>query len=130
MRQLQRIMMVEDDLDIQVVARMALEAVGGFTVQVCSGGKEALATIPQFLPDLVLLDVMMPDMDGPSVLRELRNTPATAALPVVFMTAKAQAHEVKSYRDMGALDVISKPFDPMQLSASIEAIWSASQSQM
>ena len=116
--------MVEDDLDIQIVARMALEAVGGYTVEICSGGQQALDVVEQFGPDLVLLDVMMPDMDGPTVLQHLRERPATAQLPIVFMTAKAQAHEVNSYREMGALDVISKPFDPMALSAKLADIWS------
>ena len=123
MQFLQRVLMVEDDLDIQIVARMALEAVGGYTVEICSGGEQALQTVEGFGPDLVLLDVMMPDMDGPTVLRHLRQRPATAQLPVVFMTAKAQAHEISSYRQMGALDVISKPFDPMALSAQLAEIW-------
>ena len=127
MSQLQRILMVEDDTDIQTVACMALEAVGGYTVEVCSGGREALARISEFRPDLVLLDVMMPDMDGPTVLRELRANAGTSAIPVIFMTAKAQAHEVNSYRQMGGLDVISKPFDPMALSSLVEAIWSKNQ---
>ena len=124
MQSLQRVLMVEDDPDIQIVARMALEAVGGYTVEICSGGQEALQNVERFGPDLVLLDVMMPGMDGPTVLRHLRERPATAQLPVVFMTAKAQAHEISSYRAMGALDVISKPFDPMQLSAQLAEIWS------
>ncbi len=115
--------MVEDDLDIQFVARMALEAVGGFTVAICSGGEQALGVVEEFGPDLVLLDVMMPDMDGPTVLQHLREREATARLPIVFMTAKAQAHEVSAYRAMGALDVISKPFDPMTLSSKLSDIW-------
>ena len=114
--------MVEDDPDIQVVARMALEVVGGYTVEVYSGGQQALENVEAFGPDLVLLDVMMPDMDGPTVLRELRARGQTA-LPIVFMTAKAQAHEISAYRAMGALDVISKPFDPMTLSAKLAEIW-------
>ncbi len=118
--------MVEDDLDIQFVARMALEAVGGYTVEICSGGQQALNVVEAFGPDLVLLDVMMPDMDGPTVLQHLREREATALLPIVFMTAKAQAHEVSAYREMGALDVISKPFDPMTLSSKLAAIWSES----
>ena len=115
--------MVEDDLDIQFVARMALEAVGGYTVEMCSGGQQALDIVEEFGPDLVLLDVMMPDMDGPTVLQRLRAREATARLPIVFMTAKAQAHEILSYREMGALDVISKPFDPMTLSSHLADIW-------
>ena len=126
MPSLQRVLMVEDDPDIQTVARLALEAVGGYTVEVCSGGQQALDAVEAFGPDLVLLDVMMPDMDGPTVLLHLRARPATAGLPVVFMTAKAQAHEIEIYRAMGALDVISKPFDPMTLSAKLSEIWSRS----
>lgn len=121
--QLKRILMVEDDTDIQIVARMSLEAVGGYTVEVCSGGHEALGRVKDFAPDLVLLDVMMPDMDGPTVLRGLRADPVTAGLPVVFMTAKAQAHEVASYKEMGALEVVSKPFDPMALPGILAQIW-------
>jgi CheY-like chemotaxis protein len=121
--QLKRILMVEDDTDIQIVARMSLEAVGGYTVEVCSGGHEALVRVKEFSPDLVLLDVMMPDMDGPTVLRGLRSDPETAALPVIFMTAKAQAHEVASYKEMGALEVVSKPFDPMALPGILAGIW-------
>lgn len=120
---LKRIMMVEDDLDIQIVARMSLEAVGGYTVEVCSDGHEALQRVENFAPDLILLDVMMPDMDGPTVLQHLRKGPKTSHLPIIFMTAKAQGHEVESYLQMGALAVISKPFDPMALSSTILGIW-------
>ena len=121
--------MVEDDPDIQIVARMALEIVGGFTVEICSGGQQALDTVEGFDPDLVLLDVMMPDMDGPTVLHHLRARPLTAPIPIVFMTAKAQAHEIDSYLDIGAMDVISKPFDPMTLSARLSAIWQNSRAR-
>ena len=75
------------------------------------------------LPDLVLLDVMMPGMDGPSTLQALRAIPSLAETPVIFMTAKAQAHEIEHYKALGALDVITKPFDPMQLSQQIHRIW-------
>ncbi len=127
---LQRIMMVEDDLDIQIVARLSLEAVGGYTVEVCSGGHEALEKVADFAPDLVLLDVMMPDMDGPTVLHHLRANPKTMSLPVIFVTAKAQAHEVESYKEMGALEVISKPFDPLTLPLILSEIWDAWASAM
>lgn len=95
----------------------------GYTVETCSGGQQALDVVEAFGPDLVLLDVMMPDMDGPTVLEHLRGREATARLPIVFMTAKAQAHEISSYREMGALDVISKPFDPMTISSKLADIW-------
>jgi len=120
---LQKILFVEDDPDIQMVAQLALEAVGGYTVQMCSSGKEALAVAEQFAPDLILLDVMMPGMDGPTTLMELRKKPSLTQTPVVFMTARVQRHEIEQYLAMGAADVISKPFDPMTLSAQVADIW-------
>jgi CheY-like chemotaxis protein len=120
---LQRILMVEDDPDIQIVASFSLEAVGGYTVRVCSGGAEALAQVDSFAPDLVLLDVMMPEMDGPTVLSHLRARSETANLPIIFMTAKAQAHEVAAYLQMGAIAVVAKPFDPMQLPQMLASLW-------
>jgi CheY-like chemotaxis protein len=122
---LQRILFVEDDLDIQAVARMALEAVGGFTVEVCDSGHDAIETAPTFQPDLILLDVMMPGMDGPTTFGALRAIPQTSCTPVIFMTAKIQNHEVERYKTLGAAGVIAKPFDPMQLSAQITAIWTS-----
>lgn len=120
---LERIMLIEDDPDIQAVGQLALEAVGGFTVQVCGSGQEAIKRAPTFAPDLILLDVMMPGMDGPSTLAALRAQSATAAIPVMFMTAKVQPHEIAHYKELGAVEVISKPFDPMTLSDSIRTIW-------
>ena len=122
---LNRILYVEDEPDIRLIAQMALEAVGGFTVIVCASGPEALAAAPASQADLLLLDVMMPGMDGPSTLKALRELPATADTPVIFMTAKVQATEVTAYRALGAIDVIPKPFDPMELSAQIQRIWAA-----
>ncbi|MEM6456063.1 MAG: response regulator [Acidobacteriota bacterium] len=120
---LERILLIEDDHDIQVVARLALEDLGGFDVRVCDSGTEALDAVEAFAPDLILLDVMMPQMDGPATLSALRSTDATRDTPVVFMTAKAQPDEVAAYRRLGALDVIIKPFDPMTLCDAIRAIW-------
>jgi two-component system OmpR family response regulator len=118
-----RILYVEDEADIRTVAKMALEAVGGFEVIECASGSEALAAAPVARADLILLDVMMPEMDGPTTLRALRAMPETAATPVIFMTAKVQAAEIAQYRSLGALDVIPKPFDPMQVSEEILRIW-------
>ena len=120
---LSRVMMVEDEADIQTIARLALEVLGQFTVVICSSGPQALAEAPLFKPDLILLDVMMPGMDGPTTLGTLRADPHTAGIPVIFMTAKVQTHEVAQYQALGALDVISKPFDPMTLSSKICEIW-------
>ena len=89
-------------------------------------GFEAVAAIQASPPDIVLLDVMMPGMSRPELLRVLRGDPATAALPVVFLTAKVQAEELEALRGLGALDVIAKPFDPMTLSDEVKAIWAKS----
>lgn len=120
---LSRILYVEDQQDIRLVAKMALEAVGGFSVIACASGQEALSSAPTAMADLLLLDVMMPGMDGPSTLKALRELPATAHTPVIFMTAKVQAAEVAQYLGLGALQVIPKPFDAMELSAQIRRIW-------
>ena len=121
--QLSRILFVEDELDIQMVARLALEDIGGFTVEVCSSGSEALEKAPVFRPELILMDVMMPEPDGPATLRALAQQPESAATPVVFVTAKVQQHEVAEYLELGALDVIVKPFDPMTLADRVLEIW-------
>jgi CheY-like chemotaxis protein len=120
---LRRILFVEDDPDIQMVAKMALEALGGFVVLACSSGPEALDRVDGFSPDLVLLDVMMPGMDGPATLIALRQHPAGQGVPVIFMTAKVHAQEVSHYRELGAEDVIPKPFDPLALSERVRSIW-------
>jgi CheY-like chemotaxis protein len=126
---LRRILFVEDDPDIQMVAKMALEALGGFVVLACSSGAEALDRVDGFSPDLVLLDVMMPGMDGPTTLVALRQRAAGQDVPVVFMTAKVHAQEMSHYRELGAEDVIAKPFDPMVLSERVRSIWGGLQSR-
>jgi two-component system OmpR family response regulator len=122
---LERILYAEDEPDIQAVAKLALEMVGGFKVLICGNGSEALQKITGFAPDLILLDVMMPGMDGPTTLKNLRADPATAGIPVIFLTAKVQPPEVALYQAMGALNVIAKPFDPMTLAAQVKQIWDA-----
>lgn len=121
---LARILYVEDEPDIQAVAKLALEMVGGFEVRLCDNGAQALAAVKDFAPDLILLDVMMPGMDGPGTLQKLRADPATAAIPVIFLTARIQPPDVAHYQAMGALDVIAKPFDPMALPGQVARIWS------
>ena len=117
-----KILYVEDEPDIQTIAQMALEVVGGFDVRICSSGEEALQVITEFAPAIVLLDVMMPGMDGMETYQALRQKPDCVNLPVVFMTAKVQSHEIQQYRDLGAIDVICKPFDPMTLATEVQAI--------
>lgn len=121
---LANILYVEDDLDIQTVAQIALEVVGGFSLKICSSGMMALNSIEAgYVPDLLLLDVMMPVMDGPTTLSELRKLPVTQTTPVIFMTAKVQSSEMEYYKSLGAIGVIAKPFDPMELSAQVQKIW-------
>ena len=122
-RTLKRILYIEDEADIREVAKLALEAVGGFEVEACEGGERALSVAPGFTPDLILLDVMMPGMDGPSTLTALRALSQTADTPIIFMTAKAQKSEVEDYKRLGVIDVIPKPFDPMTLAQSVRDIW-------
>jgi len=120
---LSKILYVEDEPDIQAVAKIALESVGGLITEVCSSGDEALSKVSAFQPDLVLLDVMMPNMDGPSTMKAIREIPEFSTTPVVFMTAKVQPQEVQALLALGALDVIAKPFDPMTLSDQVKKIW-------
>jgi CheY-like chemotaxis protein len=120
---LRKLLYVEDEADIRAVAQIALEVVGGFTVKLCSSGEEALQRAPEFQPDLILLDVMMPGMDGPTTLQAMRAVPTLAATPAVFMTAKVQPAEIAHFKSLGALDVIAKPFDPMTLSETVRQIW-------
>jgi CheY-like chemotaxis protein len=122
---LRKVLVVEDNPDIRTIVRAALEMMGGFEVRACESGAEALEAVAQFGPQLMLLDVMMPDLDGPGVLGRLRERPDTAALPVVFLTAKAAPLEIQRLRALGALDVLTKPFDPMTLHEQVQAIWAA-----
>jgi two-component system, OmpR family, response regulator len=123
---LQSILLVDDEADIRAVARIALEAVGGFTVHECASGFAAPAAIAEHAPQLVLMDVMMPGQDGVETLKVLRATPGLAPVPVVFMTAKVQPQEVAMLRSLGAIDVIAKPFDPMTLAQAVRQIWERS----
>jgi CheY-like chemotaxis protein len=117
-----RILVVDDEPDILAVTRMTLQARGGYDVAVCPSGREALELAPQFQPDLILLDVMMPEMDGLMTLAALRDDPRMITTPVVFMTAKTMRHETDRYLDLGAVGVVAKPFDPRTLVEELERI--------
>lgn len=122
--ELKKILYVEDEPDIQAVAKIALEAVGGFELKTCSSGDEAIAAAAAFGPDLLLLDVMMPGMDGPTTLAELRKLSGLEDTPIIFMTAKVQPQEVEYFKSLGAVEVIAKPFDPMGLADQVREAWS------
>ena len=122
-KELKKILYVEDEEDIRMVGEMSLADVGGFEVKACASGAEALAAAPGFAPDLLLLDVMMPGMNGPSVLKALRDLPALAGVPAIFMTAKIMPSEIAELKAAGALEVVPKPFDPMTLPDEIRRIW-------
>ncbi len=121
--ELNSILYVEDEEDIQAVAKIALEAVGNFSVNMCSSGQEALGVIPEYNPDLILLDVMMPGMDGPTTYQAIRQLDGYEKTPIIFMTAKVMESDREHYKSLGAIGVIAKPFDPMTLSDQIKEIW-------
>ena len=122
-RPLSKVCYVEDDEDIQRIVRLSLERVGKMTVQVVSDPMVAIETIKSFGPDLVMLDWMMPGMDGPALYRKMLETPETKSLPVVFITAKASQRELDELKTMGALGTISKPFSPKDLPDQLRALW-------
>ena len=104
---LQRILYVEDEPLVQTIAKVALVKVGGFNLRICDSGAQALQEVKAFAPQLILLDVVMPGMDGPATLVQLRQDPDTAAIPVVFLTANTDPKEIAHYRSLGAVDVIA-----------------------
>jgi len=122
-RPLNRICYVEDDEDIQRIVRMSLERVGKMTVEVVGDPTMAIEAMTAFRPDLVMLDWMMPKMDGPTLFRQMKQRPETSALPVVFITAKASSRELDELLTLGAAGAISKPFNPKDLPDQLRAIW-------
>ena len=123
-RPLNRVCYVEDDEDIQRIVRVSLERIGKMTVEVVSDPMVAIGAITAFKPDLVMLDWMMPGMDGPTLFRRMKQQPETSALPVVFITAKATQRDMDELIALGAAGAISKPFSPKDLPEQLRAIWS------
>lgn len=120
---LSRILYAEDEDDIREIAVLAIESIGGFEVESCSSGEAVVDLAKSFSPQLILLDVMMPVMDGPATLAALKLEETLKDIPVIFLTAKIMTEEIQAFKDMGAIDIISKPFDPMTLAEQIQAIW-------
>ena len=122
-RALNRICYVEDDEDIQRIVRMSLERIGKMTVEVVGDPTKAIDAIKAFKPDMVMLDWMMPAMDGPTLFRQMKARPETSGLPVVFITAKAAQRDLDELTALGAVGTISKPFSPKDLPEQLRAIW-------
>ncbi|MDH4191423.1 MAG: response regulator [Betaproteobacteria bacterium] len=120
---LTRICYVEDDEDIQRIVRLSLERIGKMSVEIIGDPRLAIDGIVAFKPDLVMLDWMMPGMDGPTLFRKMREDARTSSLPVIFMTAKASSVEMDELRALGAAGAISKPFSPKDLPDQLRAIW-------
>jgi len=120
---LKKIMLVEDDPDIQLITRLSLEVGGGYEVRVCASGAEAVRSAAAYAPDLILLDMMMPGMDGLATMDALRKLPAAAVTPVVFFTANTQDQVRQDLIQRGALDIIVKPIEPNALLQRIRALW-------
>lgn len=120
---LKKIICIDDEADILEVASMCLEEVGGFEVIRCSNGTDGLAKAIETKPDLIMLDCMMPTLDGPATLKKLHENAQTKDIPIIFMTARVQDDEKKQYVDMGAIGVIEKPFDPMRLAGQVSDLW-------
>lgn len=123
MQTLNKILYVEDDEDIAEITVMTLEELGGFEVCHCFCGSDALAQIDGYQPELILMDIMMPEMDGPTTMMEMKKRSSWNGTPVIFMTARVQTHEQKAYLELGAAGVIAKPFDPATLCATIVQMW-------
>lgn len=117
-----RILYIDDEDDIREVAQMSLELDPAFEVRGCASGPDGIAEAAAWRPDLILLDVMMPGMDGPTTFARLRENPETASIPVVFITARTQSHEVEGFRELGARGVLPKPFDPMTLADHVRGL--------
>jgi CheY-like chemotaxis protein len=122
-----RLLHVEDEPDIREVVEISLSLDAGIILMSCASGADALVTATDWEPDVILMDVMMPEMDGPQTLTHLRENARTANIPVVFMTARAQSREVERFLALGAAGVIAKPFDPMTLAAAVRAYLPAEQ---
>lgn len=130
MRELNKILYAEDQKDIQIVAKYALESIACFDLKICNNGQEALDAIHEFSPDLLLLDVMMPVMDGLTVLKNIKQQNELNNIPIIFMTAKILPNEVSELMDLGAVGVITKPFDPMTLGDEIRDIYNQAQTSV
>jgi CheY-like chemotaxis protein len=117
------ILYVEDDLHVRTTAKLVLEVIGKFSVRECSSGREALIAAEDFNPDLIVLDVMMPELDGMATLKLLRTMPHLADTPALFVTALTAPADLARYMEAGAIGVIPKPLVPLRLAGQVQALW-------
>jgi two-component system OmpR family response regulator len=120
---LDKILCIDDDPDILAIVKVSLEVFGGYTLRTCSGGRDGLREAADWHPDLIITDVMMPELDGVATFKLLRENQLTAQIPVMFMTARVERSQQDEYRRMGAASVIQKPFDPVTLAAEVDEHW-------
>ena len=120
---LKKILYAEDEEDIREIAVIAIEAIGGFEIMTCDSGVHVIELANSFKPQLILLDVMMPIMDGPTTLLALSKQENLKSIPVIFLTAKIMTDEINRFKEIGAIGIIAKPFDPLTLATQIQAIW-------
>lgn len=123
MKELKKILYAEDDLDVQTIVELTVSSTSNCELKVCDNGKILLECVEDYNPDLILLDVMMPEMDGPTTFLKLQENEKTKDIPVVFMTAKAQTHEIQKIQNSKTAGIITKPFDPMTLCVDLKKIW-------
>lgn len=125
MKKLKRLLYAEDETDIQIIVETIIQSMSDYELKICNNGKEVLEKVEEYQPDLIVLDVMMPEMDGLTTFNNLQANEKTKEIPIIFMTAKAQVHEVNEILKTGIIGIITKPFDPMNLITNINEIWEA-----
>lgn len=123
MKELKKILYAEDEKDVQTIVEISVWSTSNYEIKICDNGKILLDSVEDYNPDLIMLDVMMPEMDGVTTLKNLQANEKTKNIPVIFITAKAQTNEVKLFNESGIIGVITKPFDPMSLCSTIKEIW-------
>ncbi|MBI5273793.1 MAG: response regulator [Chlamydiales bacterium] len=123
LKPLRKILVVDDDPDILIICRYSLEMNPQYVVKSVSSGEQAVKEATEFQPDLILLDILMPIMDGPATVQALRKIPETMKTPIVFFTASVITNRQEQFLKMGVVDIIVKPFDPLILSSQLQVIW-------
>lgn len=122
-KELKKILIAEDEQDIRRIIQLSLELLGGFELEICENGSTVVEKALKFKPDMILLDVMMPVMDGPAALKEIKNHNELSQIPIIFLTAKVMSEEISAFKKEGVCEIIAKPFDPEKLHTQLKTIW-------